>query len=346
MAPFPEVMPRRLSAYARERIVRLWQQGSTPAQIVKKLAEEDIVTTRRTVTRRIFCWTKGAGLVDQRRSGRPSVITKNIAEYMDKMLEKDEELSSTEIHRLIARKFGKKIPTQTIRRYLRQKLQWVVVRTKTGPMISDINKVKRMEFAKQCIAAKDTFDDVIWSDESSVQLVRHTRTVRVKVGKQQQYKPVAKHAVKVHVWAGISKRGATKICIFDQIMNAEVYVSIMEDFLVPFISSKFPDGHRYMQDNDPKHTSRLAQAYLKKQGINWWRTPASSADINPIERVWAEMKQYITRRVKPLNKSELVRGIATFWSRRMSKAKCIKYIDHVHKVLPKVEAKKGCITGE
>ena len=185
------------------------------------------------------------------------MITKNIAEYMDKMLEKDEELSSTEIHRLIARKFGKKIPTQTIRRYLRQKLQWVVVRTKTGPMISDINKVKRMEFAKQCIAAKDTFDDVIWSDESSVQLVRHTRTVRVKVGKQQQYKPVAKHAVKVHVWAGISKRGATKICIFDQIMNAEVYVSIMEDFLVPFISSKFPDGHRYMQDNDPKHTSDL-----------------------------------------------------------------------------------------
>ena len=87
MAQFPEVMPRRLSAYAREQIVRLWQQGSTPAQIVKKLAEEDIVTTRRAVTRRIFCWTKGAGLVDQRRSGRPSVITKNIAEYMDKMLE-------------------------------------------------------------------------------------------------------------------------------------------------------------------------------------------------------------------------------------------------------------------
>ena len=38
-----------------------------------------------------------------------------------------------------------------------------------------------MEFAKQCIAAMDSFDGVIWTDESSVQLVRHTRTVRVKV---------------------------------------------------------------------------------------------------------------------------------------------------------------------
>ena len=199
-------MPRCLSDDARERVVRLWQQGKTPVQIVRKLANDDIVTTRRTVTRQIFCWTKGAGLADQTWSGLPSVVTKKMAEFMDKRLEEDEELSATELHRLIARKFGKKVSMQTIRRFLRQKLHWVAVKTKTGPMISDRNKIKRMEFAKQCIAAKDSFDDVIWTDEISVQLVRHTRTVRVKVGKEPQYKPVAKHAVKVHVWAGISKR--------------------------------------------------------------------------------------------------------------------------------------------
>ena len=91
-------MPRHLSDYARERVVRLWQQGKTPAQIVRELAKEDIVTTRRTFTRRIFCWTKGAGLADQSRSGRPSVVTKKMAEFMDKRLEEDEELSATELH--------------------------------------------------------------------------------------------------------------------------------------------------------------------------------------------------------------------------------------------------------
>ena len=133
-------------------------------------------------------------------------------------------------------------------------------------MISDRSKIMRMEFAKQCIAAKDSCDDVIWTDEISVQLVRHTRTVRVKVGKEQRYKPVAKHAVKVHVWDGISKREATKICIFDQIMDAEVNVNILKDTLLPIISAKFPDSHRFMQYNDPKHTSRLAKAYLEEQG--------------------------------------------------------------------------------
>ena len=131
--------------------------------------------------------------------------------------------------------------------------------------------------------------------------------------------------------AGISNHRATKICTFEQIMDAEVYVNILKDTLLPFISAKFPDSHRFMQDNDPKHTSRLAKAYLEEQGINWWHTPASSADINPIESVWAELKQYIARRKKPLNKSELVKGIVNYWARRMTKEKCIKYINHAQK---------------
>lgn len=54
---------------------------------------------------------------------------------------------------------------------------------------------------------------------------------------------MAKYAVKVHVWAAISKYGATRICIFDQIISAEVYVDILDDCLVqPFISAKFSDG--------------------------------------------------------------------------------------------------------
>lgn len=56
-------------------------------------------------------------------------------------------------------------------------------------------------------------------------------------------------------------------------MDAEVYVTILEGFLVPFIATNFPDSHKFMQDNYPKHTRRLAQVYLKEQGINWWRTP-------------------------------------------------------------------------
>lgn len=59
-----------------------------------------------------------------------------------------------------------------------------------------------------------------------------------------------------------------------------------------------------MQDNDPKHTSRAAQNFYSQSGINWWRTPAESPDLIPIENLWHELKEYIRQEVKPTTKQE------------------------------------------
>ena len=284
---------------------------------------------------------------DKHHCGRPSKFTEEIAAFMEDKLREDDKISSIELHRLISKKFQIDISPPAIRTYIRRSLQWVVVRTRFGPMISDANKVKRKQFAQMCIDTNDNFDNVIWTDESSIQLTRHSQTMRVKVGEERILKPAAKHSLKVHVWAGISKRGATHICVFDQIIDGAFYIKILEDFLLPFISERFHDTkYRFMQDNDPKHTSCIAKEFYKEKGINWWPTPASSADFNPIERVWRELKFFIARYVKPLNKKELVEGICQFWSQRMSTKKCIKYIDHTFSVLPKIVAKEGGITGE
>lgn len=70
----------------------------------------------------------------------------------------------------------------------------------------------------------------------------------------------AKHRYKVHIWARISKRGATNVLIFTGNMDAAFYFKeILEKSLLPFLQSHFPDGHNFQQNNDPKHTSRLAK---------------------------------------------------------------------------------------
>ena len=127
-------------------------------------------------------------------------------------------------------------------------------------------------------------------------------------------------------------------------MDAPVYIDVLEKTLLPFLSDVYPDGHRFMQDNDPKHTSRLGRRFLEDNEVTWWKTPPESPDLNPIENMWHELKEYLRREVKPRTKDELVGGIQEFWG-SVSGEKCRKYIRHLHKVIPRVIELGGAATG-
>ena len=114
--------------------------------------------------------------------------------------------------------------------------------------------------------------------------------------------------------------------------------------LLPFLHDVFPDGHRFMQDNDPKHTSRRAKQFFEENGVNWWKTPAESPDLNPIENLWHELKEFLRREVKPHTKEELITGIQQFWE-TVTVSKCVRYIRHLRKVIPRVIQEQGGPTG-
>ena len=134
-----------------------------------------------------------------------------------------------------------------------------------------------------------------------------------------------KHPPKVHVWGGISARGATAVVIFTGVLTATRYTDILDSALVPFLTQNFPTTHRFQQDNDPKHTSRWAQSYFEQNQINWWRTPPSSPDLNPVENVWGTMKNYLRTIAKPKNTQELIHGIKSFW-KTLTPEVCKRYI--------------------
>ena len=71
------------------------------------------------------------------------------------------------------------------------------------------------------------------------------------------------------MWAGISKKGPTNVCVFETIMDASLYCEILQKTLLPFLQKIPPPAtHRFIQDNDPKHCCRAAQQFYIKTGIN------------------------------------------------------------------------------
>ena len=106
------------------------------------------------------------------------------------------------------------------------------------------------------------------------------------------------------------------MCIFDDIMKKELYTEILGKTLVPFLQTTFRDGHKFMQ-----HVSCHTQNWMTKNSINWWQTPPESPDLNPIENLWHELKEFIHREVKPRHKDELVKCIIDFW-KTVDQQKC------------------------
>jgi len=57
---------------------------------------------------------------------------------------------------------------------------------------------------------------------------------------QPKFRVRAKHPYKVHVWAGIPKRGVTRVLVFIGNMDAKFYVKkILSRTLLPFIQVMF-----------------------------------------------------------------------------------------------------------
>ena len=325
-------MPK-VSTYTRTRIELLPKQGLHPAGIFASLKSEGLSVSFPSVTRIIK---------KLRITGRPQKLSIEAKAFIDQQMRNNDEMTSAQIKKKLA-KHGVAVSSSTVRRSRKQQ-GWTLQRTRYCQLIWDANKIKRLEYAQRVLESGDTFHNVIFSDECSISLAHYRRTCYRKFDEPTKRKPKPKHPLKVHVWAGISRHGATEFCIFDGIMDADLFCNILETTLVPFIRERLPD-HRFMQDNDPKHTSRRAQTFFEEHNINWWRTPPESPDLNPIEDLWHELKYFLELKVKPRNKQELVDGIKKFWERKITPQKCAKYIDHVlYKVIPAVVEAEGAAT--
>ena len=336
-------MPR-LDIETRRRVVALRRHGYSVRAIKQRLLEEHIsvsIVAIYSLLRKNQLLNK---IVDRPRRFVAKKLDEEKLRFIDDALASNDELTASRLLILLQEKWlDLRVSLSTIKR-ARKDLGWVKSKPKYCQLIRTANKEKRLEWCQRMLECKETFDDVIFSDESSVQLDHHGRLCFRKIGQARKLKPKPKHPPKVHVWAGISKRGASCIVIFSGTLTATRYCDILEDTLLPFVRKVFPDGYRFQQDNDPKHTSNYTKEYLVKESINWWKTPAESPDLNPIENVWGSMKYYLRHHYKPTNVATLQAGIKEFWM-RLTPNVCRRYIDHLNKVIPKVVEVNGAASG-
>ena len=80
-------------------------------------------------------------------------------------------------------------------------------------------------------------------------------------------------------------------------MNADQYVSILEDHMLPSLEESGISDEEviFQQDNDPKHTSKKAKNWMEDHNITLLDWPAQSPNISPIEHQWVHMKKELAK---------------------------------------------------
>ena len=113
-------------------------------------------------------------------------------------MREDDETTATQLQAKLA-DYGMYVSLATILQN-RRLLGWVYRGSAYCQLMCSVNKEKRLGWARSHL------DDVIWTDETSVQLEAHRHFCYRKEGMKPRPKSHPKHPIKVHVWAGISKK--------------------------------------------------------------------------------------------------------------------------------------------
>ena len=126
-------------------------------------------------------------------------------------------------------------------------------------------------------------------------------------------------------------------------MNRAKYREILDENLLQS-TQDLRLGQRFIfqQDNDPKHTAKTKQEWLRDKSLNVLEWPSQSPDLNPIKHLWRELKIAVQQR-SPSNLTELERICREEW-KKLPKYRCANLVALYPRILKAVIAAKGAST--
>ena len=149
------------------------------------LENEGIFVSSRGVAKFINRYVTTGSITRQPGSGRKTKITPEIQQIVETQMQTDDETTASQLHVILVQ-LGHRISLRTILR-CRISLGWTFRGSAYCQLIRDVNKTKRLDWAK--LHKNDKFLDVVFTDESSIQMESHRRFCCRKEGELPRNKP-------------------------------------------------------------------------------------------------------------------------------------------------------------
>ncbi len=158
----------------------------------------------------------------------------------------------------------------------------------------------------------------VWSDESKFDILVGNHRRRVLRAKKEGYLPACyqrsvQKPASLMVWGCISAYGMGSLHVLEGTMNAERYINVLEQHMLPSRRHLFQGRPCvFQQDNAKPHTAAITTAWLRSRRVRVLNWPACSPDLSPIENIWRTIKLKIRQR-RPRTLQQLETYIRQAW---------------------------------
>lgn len=306
---------KELTEFERGEIVGLRKAKHSIREIAEILKR-----SRKTVENAINDYFKKNKTSAAQRSGRPKKLSERDDRQIIKIIKKNPKSTINEVIQELD-KLNISVSDKTIRNTLHSKNYYGRKAIKK-PLISEKNRKKRLGWCNFRKFWNEEWNKIIFSDESRFEIFQNDSNDWVWRKPEQKYNieclnPTVKKSDGIMVWGCFTKNKMGPLILIDGTLNAEKYIKILGQYLIPFINELKNNNNEefiFQEDNAPCHTAITAKTWKTKNNINVLPWPAQSPDLNPIENLWNELKRRIrTHEIKVKNKKELFSLLKDEW---------------------------------
>lgn len=145
---------------------------------------------------------------------------------------------------------------------------------------------------------------LVFLDESGIKNNMTRRYGRARGGARCYDAVMAGHVLSMTVVSSIRLDGTTESFVFEGSLTKSIFEVYVQKILAPSLR----EGDIVIMDNLSSHKSQVAEEEIRRRKAKVLFLPAYSPDLNPIEKMWSKVKQFL-RGIKAKTAEEIYSGI-------------------------------------